>query len=158
MRVPGGQPVYVVPVCQIHCLQVAATPCPRGRPRSSRRPQIKSFEAVAAPGDRSTAPSDVATAELRPIHFTTSITIAGLVAAGPLALAGIAEATGDPADQTIKELQDQGYHVQVNSTQRGNLPLSQCIATGVHGIPRGGVDPHFVTVYVDVSCPHGGGD
>ena len=43
-----------------------------------------------------------------------------------------------------------GYSVQINGTVSG--PLSQCIATGVHGLSNS--DPTvFTTAYVDISCP-----
>ncbi len=43
-----------------------------------------------------------------------------------------------------------GYNVQLNGTVSG--PLSQCIATGVHGVADSNPTV-FTTAYVDVSCP-----
>jgi hypothetical protein len=65
---------------------------------------------------------------------------------------------GSRADDTVKWLQDQGYHVVLNGTPNG--PLAQCVATGVHGMRDSKIDPRgrqidptlFTTVYVDVSC------
>jgi hypothetical protein len=85
--------------------------------------------------------------------FAISTAIAGLLAASAIGLAGTAAAVptgGGSAADTIKALQDMGYAVQINGTVSG--PLSQCIATGVHGLANS--DPTvFTTAYVDISCP-----
>lgn len=77
--------------------------------------------------------------------------ISGVIGVAAIGFAGPAEAapTGElSAADTVKSLQDEGYSVQVNGT--ANVPLSECLVTGLHGLsnpaPRG-------TVYVDVSCP-----
>jgi hypothetical protein len=61
---------------------------------------------------------------------------------------------GDAAD-TVRELRDDGYTVQINGDVP--VPLSQCTTTAVHGIPNAvdalGRPEQFTTVYVDVSCP-----
>ncbi len=85
--------------------------------------------------------------------FAIGTAIAGLLAAGAIGLAGSAAAVptgGGSAAETIKALQDMGYAVQINGTVSG--PLSQCIATGVHGLSNS--DPTvFTTAYVDITCP-----
>lgn len=85
--------------------------------------------------------------------FAIGTAIAGLLAAGAIGLAGSAAAVptgGGSAAETIKALQDMGYAVQINGTVSG--PLSQCIATGVHGLSN--TDPTvFTTAYVDITCP-----
>jgi hypothetical protein len=85
--------------------------------------------------------------------FAIGTAIAGLLAAGAIGLAGTAAAVptgGGSAAETIKALQDMGYTVQINGTVSG--PLSQCIATGVHGLSNS--DPTvFTTAYVDITCP-----
>jgi len=64
---------------------------------------------------------------------------------------------GTSAADTVKNLQSQGYSVQLNGTATG--PLAQCTVTGVHGLSNtdaagNRVDPtQFTTVYVDISCP-----
>ena len=85
--------------------------------------------------------------------FAIGTAIAGLLAAGAIGLAGSAAAVptgGGSAAETIKALQDMGYAVQINGTVSG--PLSQCIATGAHGLSNS--DPTvFTTAYVDITCP-----
>ena len=77
---------------------------------------------------------------------------AGLAAAGP---ASAASAVDMSAADTVRQLTDEGYSVQINGT--AEVPLSECRTTGVHGIPdgvRGDMDPvRSTTVYVDISCP-----
>jgi hypothetical protein len=79
----------------------------------------------------------------------------GSLAATALGWAGAAAAapTGtSSASDTVKSLQAQGYNVQINGSVTS--PLSECLVTGVHGLPATGTDPtQFTTVYVDVSCP-----
>mgnify|MGYP001549783445 FL=1 len=88
---------------------------------------------------------------------TAGIAVAGTLAAA-LALAGTASASttdaGSAAD-VIEALQQQGYSVQLNGT--ADVPLTECRATGVHGVPdaapNGLPTLRFTTVYVDISCP-----
>ena len=86
-------------------------------------------------------------------EFNIAIAAAGILAAGALAVAPTATAAptgGSNAADAVKTLRDMGYNVQVNGTVSGSL--SQCIATGVHGLANG--DPTvFTTAYVDISCP-----
>jgi hypothetical protein len=85
--------------------------------------------------------------------FAIATTAVGILAAGAVALASTATAAptgGSNAADTVKALRDMGYNVQLNGTVSG--PLSQCIATGVHGLAN--TDPTvFTTAYVDISCP-----
>ena len=85
--------------------------------------------------------------------FSIAIAVAGALVAGCLAVAPAATAAptgGSNAADTVKTLRDMGYNVQLNGTVSG--PLSQCIATGVHGLTNS--DPTvFTTAYVDISCP-----
>jgi len=85
--------------------------------------------------------------------FNIAIAVAGILAAGSLAVAPTAAAAptgGSNAADTVKTLRDMGYNVQLNGTVSG--PLSQCITTGVHGVADN--DPTvFTTAYVDISCP-----
>jgi hypothetical protein len=85
--------------------------------------------------------------------FDIAVAVAGILAAGSLVVAPTAAAAptgGSNAADTVKTLRDMGYNVQLNGTVSG--PLSQCIATGVHGLANS--DPTvFTTAYVDISCP-----
>jgi hypothetical protein len=85
--------------------------------------------------------------------FGITATVAGIFAAGTLAVAPTAAAAptgGSNAADTVKALRDMGYNVQLNGTVSG--PMSQCIVTGVHGLAN--ADPTvFTTAYVDISCP-----
>jgi hypothetical protein len=86
--------------------------------------------------------------------LTAAIT-ASLWLAGP---ATAAPTGGTSASDTVKWLQDQGYNVVLNG--RPNGPLSQCIATGIHGMRDSNVDANgrridpskHTTVYIDLSC------
>ncbi len=86
-------------------------------------------------------------------HFAIATAAAGILAATAIAAAGTAAAAptgGSNAADTVKALRDMGYNVQLNGTVSD--ALSQCIATGVHGLTNG--DPTvFTTAYVDISCP-----
>jgi hypothetical protein len=84
--------------------------------------------------------------------------VAGLLVAAGLAAAGPASAVSAvdmSAADTVRQLTDEGYSVQINGT--AEVPLAECRTTGVHGIPngvRGDMDPlQSTTVYVDISCP-----
>jgi hypothetical protein len=87
--------------------------------------------------------------------FIVTAGVLGALAATTLGCAGSAAAapTGAAsAGDTVKSLQAQGYNVQINGSVTS--PLSECLVTGVHGVPTTRTDPtQFVTVYVDVSCP-----
>ncbi len=85
--------------------------------------------------------------------FNIAISVAGILAAGSLAVASTAAAAptgGSNAADTVNTLRDMGYNVQLNGTVSG--PLSQCITTGVHGVANSNPTV-FTTAYVDVSCP-----
>lgn len=69
------------------------------------------------------------------------------ILAAPVAAA--APTGGSPASDTVAWLRDRGYHVVLNGSPNG--PLSQCIATGVHGL-RDANPTQFTTVYVDIAC------
>ncbi|WKG02955.1 hypothetical protein [Mycolicibacterium sp. HK-90] len=65
--------------------------------------------------------------------------------------------TGSAAD-TVRELQNRGYQVQINSN--ANTGLSNCRVTGVHGLSDSNIDEdgrridpsQHTTVYVNVAC------
>ncbi|CRZ13391.1 hypothetical protein [Mycolicibacterium neworleansense] len=63
---------------------------------------------------------------------------------------------GQPADQIISELGDEGYTVAINWVGGAStLPLDRCQVNSIHN-PNRGVPPlpkSSVTVYVDVQCP-----
>jgi hypothetical protein len=85
--------------------------------------------------------------------FNIAIAVAGILAAGSLAVAPTAAAAptgGSNAADTVKTLRDMAYNVQLNGTVSG--PLSQCITTGVHGVADSNPTV-FTTAYVNVSCP-----
>lgn len=78
----------------------------------------------------------------------------GALAAAAVGFAGAAAAvpTGSSAADTVKNLQDQGYNVQLNGTATGLL--SRCTVTDVHGLAGTmRTTGEFDTVYVDVFCP-----
>ena len=93
--------------------------------------------------------------------FTTIVATGGALAAIAVGFAGAAPAAptgGSSASDVIKNLQDQGYNVQVNGF--APVPLSRCNVTAVHGL-RGTTDAagnvinpaQLNTVYVDIVCP-----
>jgi hypothetical protein len=94
-------------------------------------------------------------------RFALRTAVAGLFAAGTLALAGTATAAslgGTSADDAINQLTARGYNVQLNLNGARDEPLSVCIVNAVHGLPGGTVDQNapagqLSTVYVDVNCP-----
>jgi hypothetical protein len=95
-------------------------------------------------------------------RLTTAATIAGILAAGSLAFAATAEAAplgGSQADTAINDLKARGYDVQLNLNSTRDEPLSDCLVTGVHGLPSGSPvgapapTTQLTTVYVDVNCP-----
>ncbi|WP_066902407.1 hypothetical protein [Mycolicibacterium houstonense] len=77
----------------------------------------------------------------------------GLAAPAAAAPSGI----GSAAD-TVRELQNRGYQVQINSN--ANTGLSNCRVTGVHGLSDSNIDADgrridptkHNTVYVNVAC------
>jgi hypothetical protein len=89
------------------------------------------------------------------------IILAAVAATALLGSAPVANASpmGGSAADTIDWLQREGYHVQLNGgPSQGSL--SQCKATGVHGMRSSNVDDHgqridadaHDTVHVDVHC------
>lgn len=100
--------------------------------------------------------------------FTIIAATAGALAATSIGFAGpAAAAPSGPsnADQTVRQLQAQGYHVIVNKV--GSAPLDQCSVSAVRpgqtysrtdsGVPGAGGDDLVTTVtdrtvYVDVRC------
>ena len=90
------------------------------------------------------------------IGFTSAAVTIAALGLSPVATA--VPTGGSPADDTVDWLHEHGYHVQLNGKPNG--PLSQCIATGVHGMRSSNVDSHgrqldpaqMTTVYVDISC------
>ena len=87
---------------------------------------------------------------MRKLSFTvaTATTFAA-AAVGLAGAAGAAPTGGGNAADAVKELQAEGYNVQINGSVTD--PLSTCVTTGVHGVPTAGSS--FTTVDVDVSCP-----
>jgi hypothetical protein len=83
---------------------------------------------------------------------------AAMAALGLAPVAAAVPTGGSPADDTVDWLRENGYHVQLNGKPNG--PLSQCIATDLHGMRSSNVGPHghqrdpaqMTTVYVDISC------
>jgi hypothetical protein len=90
---------------------------------------------------------------MKKLVFSTAVP--GVIVAAAVGWCGAAQAapTGDAsAGDTVRSLQGQGYNVQINGSVTS--PLSQCLVTGVHGLPNSGTAPTgFTTVYVDVDCP-----
>jgi hypothetical protein len=86
------------------------------------------------------------------VKFIVTAGVLGALAATSLGSAAAAPTGAASAGDTVKSLQAQGYNVQINGSVTS--PLSECLVTGVHGVPATRTDPtQFVTVYVDVSCP-----
>ena len=95
-------------------------------------------------------------------RFTAAAALAGIFAAGSLALAATAEAAplgGSSANDAVNELRAQGYNVQLNLNSTRDVPLSECLVTGVSGLPKTSpagapaAATQFTTVYLDVNCP-----
>lgn len=86
-----------------------------------------------------------------PFVIATALIAAPAATADPLSHDGY----GISAADTIADLQDQGYDVQINWVRGvSNEPLSECWSTGVNNPNRSGGPPTgFTTVYVDVACP-----
>jgi hypothetical protein len=90
-------------------------------------------------------------------RFTSAIIGAAVIGIG--AIGSVAAATAAPsgvsnAQDTVNELQADGYAVQLNGNLTGSLSL--CSVTGIHGLPNepalGGQPIHLTTVYVDLDC------
>jgi len=92
---------------------------------------------------------------------TVGTALFGIVTMGSLTLTGTAAAAplgGSSANDVVNQLHAQGYDVQLNLNGARDVPLSECIVTGVHGLPNptpSGAQPNtqFTSVYVDVVCP-----
>lgn len=92
--------------------------------------------------------------------FSFTVAAAGALTGAALWMASTATAAptgpGSAAD-TVNALRAQGYSVQINGAR--TEPLSDCMTTGVQGLPdtsdqtTHGTDRQWTTVYVDVSCP-----
>lgn len=89
---------------------------------------------------------------------TVLVCTAGLLAAGPAATANALPTGSGSAADTVRELRNRGYHVQLNSNT--SAALSDCRVTGVHGLSDSNIDEsghridpsQHTTVYVDVVC------
>lgn len=95
-------------------------------------------------------------------RFTAAAALAGIFAAGSVALAASADAAplgGSSASDAVNELRAQGYNVQLNLNSTRDVPLSECTVTGVSGLPNTSpvgapaAATQFTTVYLDVNCP-----
>lgn len=90
--------------------------------------------------------------------FTLTAAGVGALAATALGLAGVAGAAatptygGSPAD-TVKDLQAEGYFVQLNGITDG-VPLSRCMTTGIDGLQSAPDPTRLNTVYLDFTCPN----
>lgn len=77
-----------------------------------------------------------------------------LSAVAPIALADppdIPEPGSESAGQTVQDLQNQGYQVQLNWVNGSpNAPLSQCSVTDIDTAGSAGSQP---LAYVSVDCP-----
>jgi hypothetical protein len=80
--------------------------------------------------------------------------VAVVAAFAPLATAAAGPLDG-PADVVVKNLQAQGYNVQVNTSSI--VPLSRCTVVGIHPSNLDDSaslqDKQHTLVQVDVSCP-----
>jgi hypothetical protein len=83
---------------------------------------------------------------------------AAVIAAAPTAAADPAwpVAGAESAADTITDLQDQGYNVQINWVDRRSGDLSRCAVRAIYNPDRSATSPppESTTVYVDVDCPH----
>jgi hypothetical protein len=91
------------------------------------------------------------TVGLMPVLMAAAFVVAPSAAAEP----GPPAQDGVSAADTIADLQEQGYDVQINWVRGiSSEPLSECWTTGINNPNRSGGPPTgFTTVYVDVSCP-----
>jgi len=87
--------------------------------------------------------------------FALSVGTAAVMAAAALELAGAAAAAPagpGSASDVIKQLQDEGYAIQLNGNR--TAPLSDCNVLEVDPSVSGPASPtEFTTVYVNISCP-----
>jgi purine-cytosine permease-like protein len=89
--------------------------------------------------------------EMKKIGFAVAAATAlSAIAVGLAGAAGAAPTGGGNAADAVKELQAQGYGVQINGSVTD--ALTACSTTGVHGVPAT-CSRSFTTVYVDVFCP-----
>jgi hypothetical protein len=96
---------------------------------------------------------------MKKISFIVAAATTFTAAAVGLAGSAVAAPTGGGnAADAVKELQAEGYNVQINGSVTD--PLSACVTTGVYGVPNAGSSSgpqtgplSFTTVHVDVSCP-----
>jgi hypothetical protein len=90
---------------------------------------------------------------MKKLAVSTAVTGTIVFAAVGWCATAQAAPTGDAsAADTIKSLQGLGYNVQINGSV--TAPLTQCLVTGVHGLPNSSAVPTgFTTVYIDVDCP-----
>ncbi|NGX07338.1 hypothetical protein [Mycobacteroides franklinii] len=82
--------------------------------------------------------------------IAASLSLPAVAQAAPMLPVG-----GESPSQTISDLEDEGYDVQINYVMgNSNTPLDMCRVLAVHNPNRSGkpVDT-FTTVYVDISCP-----
>jgi hypothetical protein len=89
--------------------------------------------------------------------FTAAVFGAAIIGLGTMGSVGAAMAAPSGvsnAQDTVNELQADGYAVQLNGNVSG--PLSLCSVTGVHGLPNepalSGQPVRLTTVYVDLDC------
>jgi hypothetical protein len=90
--------------------------------------------------------------------LTLLLCTAAVLALGLAAPAAAAPSGTESAEDTVRELQSRGYHVQVNSNATTSLSL--CKVMGVHGLADSNIndDGHRIdpsqhtTVYVNLSC------
>jgi hypothetical protein len=122
---------------------------------------LTSFERPTSE-DRRTTQTDHSSRRFIMNKFAITTAAFGALAAGAVALAGAASAVpigGSNADEAVRNLQSQGFNVQINGG--GTSPLSHCIVSDVHGLNNSNVDSsgrridntQFNTVTVDVFCP-----
>jgi hypothetical protein len=81
------------------------------------------------------------------------VAVVGIGVVGSVGAATAAPSGVSSAQDTVNQLQADGYAVQLN----GNTgPLSQCSVTAVHGLPNdpilAGQPVRLTTVYVDLDC------
>jgi hypothetical protein len=141
-------------VLKLFCVQIETAQGPECRRSGSIRPAASSLGSVSIDQE------STGTKEFTMKTLTMSAAVAGL-SVGAVIFAGTAGAvgTGRSADDVVGDLQASGHHVQINGPS-SSAPLSQCKATGVHGLRDSNVDSsgskidpdQFSTVYVDVVC------
>jgi Spy/CpxP family protein refolding chaperone len=92
--------------------------------------------------------------------------LASMVTVGTVAIAFAPAAAADPvwpvagsqsAADTIRDLESQGYNVQINwANGYSTQDLNRCTVNAIHNPDRSATSPppEFTTVYIDVQCPH----